>query len=164
MTTPLDDLATALQCTLFPVQVLIVDDDPDARGAMQHALERQGYSVVIAVNGTDALRLLESTHVPVDLLVTDVQMPGLLGDALVLQVRQSWPELPVLFVSGDSRFGTLPDIIGGRCRFLLKPFGTVELLEEVMAVLSGGVQDVSGGGEFQGGIPAAPAFPMSSGA
>lgn len=136
MTTPLDDLAGALQCTLFPVQVLIVDDDPDARGAMQRVLEREGYSVVVAADGVQALRLLEGTHVPVDLLVTDVQMPGLLGDALAVQVRQSWPDLPVLYVSGEPRFATLPSITGGRSRFLLKPFGPAELLDAVLAALT----------------------------
>jgi CheY-like chemotaxis protein len=136
MTTPLDDLASALQCTLFPVQVLVVDDDPDPREAIRRVLERQGYSVVVAANGTEALRLLRSTHVPVDLLVTDVQMPELLGDALVQQVRQSWPDLPVLFVSGEPRFATLPQLIGGPSRFLLKPFGPADLLGGVLAVLA----------------------------
>ena len=158
MTTPLDDLASALQCTLFPVQVLIVDDDPDARGAMQRVLERQGYSVVVAGGGTEALRLLEGTHVPVDLLVTDVQMPGLLGDALVVQVRQSWPDLPVLFVSGEPRFANLPDITGGRSGFLRKPFGPAELLEgvlRVLAPLAGTAAEV----ERAENLPAVPALP-----
>lgn len=136
MTTPLDDLASALQCTLFPVQVLIVDDDPGARGAMQRVLERQGYTVVAAGSGAEALRLLEGTHVPVDLLITDVQMPGLLGDALVEQVRRSWPELPVLFVSGEPTFASLPQSAGGRARFLLKPFGHEELVEGVLRLLA----------------------------
>ncbi len=159
MTTPLDDLASALQCTLFPVQVLIVDDDPDARGAMQRVLERQGYSVVVAGDGVEALRLLEGTHVPVDLLVTDVQMPGLLGDALVVQVRQSWPDLPVLFVSGEPRFATLPEIAGGRSGFLLKPFGAAELLEGVLGVLApqAGTAKEAETAEQRPAPPAAPA-------
>jgi two-component system, cell cycle sensor histidine kinase and response regulator CckA len=136
MTTPLDDLANALQCRLFPVQVLVVDDDPDQREAIRRVLERGGYSVVVAASGAEALRLLRSTHVPVDLLVTDVQMPGLVGDALVRQVRQSWPDLPVLFISGEPRFATLPRLIGGPSRFLLKPFGPAELLDGVLAVLA----------------------------
>jgi CheY-like chemotaxis protein len=136
MTTPLDDLASALQCTLFPVQVLIVDDDPGSRGAMQRVLERQGYSVVVAGSGPEALGLLEGTHVPVDLLITDVQMPGLPGDALVEQVRESWPELPVLFVSGEPAFASLPQSAGGRARFLLKPFGQEELLAGVFRLLA----------------------------
>src|SRR5262245_26475473 len=133
---PLDELASALQCTLFPVQVLIVDDDPDARGAMERVLERQGYSVVAAGSGSEALKLLGGTHVPVDLLVTDVQMPGILGDALVSQVRRSWPELPVLFVSGEPRYSGLPEEAGGRSQFLLKPFNQEELLVAVLRLLA----------------------------
>lgn len=136
MITPLDELATALQCTLFPVQVLVVDDDPDARSAMRRVLERQGYSIVVAGSGAEALKLLEGTHVPVDLLITDVQMPGLLGDALVVRVRRSWPELPVLFVSGEPSFATLPEAAGGRSKFLLKPFTQEELLIAVLRLLA----------------------------
>ena len=138
---PLDELASALQCTLFPVQVLIVDDDPDARGSMRRVLERQGYSVVVAGSGAEALRLLDGTHVPVDLMITDVQMPGLPGDALVEQVRRSWPELPVLFVSGEPAYSSLPVAASGRARFLLKPFGQEELLVGVLRLLAPGTGD-----------------------
>jgi CheY-like chemotaxis protein len=157
MTMPLDQLASALQCTLFPVQVLIVDDDRNAREAMQRVLERQGYSVVVAGSGIEALRLLERTHVPVDLLITDVQMPGLLGDALVMQVRRSWPDLPVLFVSGDPGYATLPEASGGRSRFLAKPFGQDELLVAVLRLLA----PATGTPESDGMTPAPPAPSMS---
>lgn len=133
---PLDDLATALQCTLFPVQVLVVDDDPDARGTMRRVLERQGYSVLLAASGPEALRLLHGTHLPVDLLITDVQMPVLPGDVLVQEVRRSWPELPVLYVSGEPDFANLPEATGGRSRFLRKPYGPEELLDSVLRVLT----------------------------
>lgn len=135
MTTPLAELASALQCTLFPVQVLVVDDDASARAAFQRVLEREGYSVIAAADGSEALQLLRRTHVPVDLLVTDVQMPGMLGDALVMEVRQAWPELPVLFISGEPSFAGLPQAAGGRSQFLLKPFGPDELAQSVAALL-----------------------------
>jgi two-component system cell cycle sensor histidine kinase/response regulator CckA len=133
---PLDDLATALQCTLFPVQVLVVDDDRDARGAMRRVLERQGYSVLLAASGLEALGLLQGTHLPVDLLITDVQMPVLPGDALVQEVRRSWPELPVLYVSGEPGFANLPGLTAGRSGFLRKPYSPEELLESVLRLLA----------------------------
>jgi two-component system cell cycle sensor histidine kinase/response regulator CckA len=136
MSTPLDELDSEIQRTLFPVQVLVVDDDTGSRTGMQRVLERQGYTVVAAHDAEEALQILESTHIPVDLLVTDVQMPGLPGDALVARVRESWPDLPVLFVSGEPRFADLPSSAGGRARFLLKPFAPAELLEGVHAALS----------------------------
>ncbi len=138
MATPLEELAIALRCTVMGVQVLVVDDDDGARTAMQRVFEKRGFGVLVARDAADALRVLERTHLPVDLLVTDVQMPGMLGDALVARVRESWPELPVLFVSGEPDYATLPELTGGRCRFLLKPFGPEELLQSVAAILSEG--------------------------
>ncbi len=135
MTTTLQDLASALQCTLFPVHVLVVDDDASTRTSMQRVLERQGYQVMTASDAFEALRVLEETHVAVDLVVTDVQMPGMQGDALVGRIRRASPELPVLFVSGEPGYAELPDRSGGRSRFLLKPFGPDELLDSVRAVL-----------------------------
>jgi CheY-like chemotaxis protein len=131
----LQELASALQCTLFPVHVLVVDDDSSSRTGMQRVLERLGYEVIVAADAFDALRLLQQTHIAVDLLVTDVQMPGMRGDALVHQIRASWPDLPVLFVSGEPAFASLPDESGGRSRFLLKPFGPEELLETVKTLV-----------------------------
>lgn len=136
MTTTLQDLASALQCTLFPVHVLVVDDDASTRGSMQRVLEHHGYQVITAADAEEALRLLEETHIAVDLVVTDVQMPGMLGDALVDRIRRASPDLPVLFVSGEPSYASLPGSSGGRARFLLKPFGPDELLENIRAVLS----------------------------
>lgn len=135
MTSPLDELISAFRCTFFPVQVLVVDDDVTSRAAMRRVLEHHGYSVIVAETAADGLRLLEGTHVPVDLLVTDVQMPGMLGDALAARVRESWPEMPVLFVSGEPENARLASAAGGRARFLSKPFLPNELLGAVSEVL-----------------------------
>ncbi len=123
------------QCTFYPVQVLVVDDDVTTRAAMRRVLEQQGYSVIVAEDAFDALRVLQSTHVPVDLLVTDVQMPGMRGDTLARRVRESWPDLPVLFVSGEPGFATLPEQIPGQVRFLEKPFLPGELIDQVQSLL-----------------------------
>lgn len=135
MAQSLDQLIEAFHCTFFPVQVLVVDDDVTSRSSMRRTLEHQGYTVIVAEDADAAIRLLKRTHVPVDLLVTDIQMPGMSGDALAAQVRESWPELPVLFVSGDPRNAGLPATLGGSARFLAKPFLPSELIEAVGAVL-----------------------------
>jgi two-component system cell cycle sensor histidine kinase/response regulator CckA len=135
MSASLDELIDGFHCAFFPVQVLVVDDDVTSRAAMRRVLEHVGYTVIVAEHGADALRLLEGTHVPVDLLITDIQMPGMFGDALAARVRESWPDLPVLFVSGEPRFQHLSSEAGGRARFLLKPFLPAELLEAVQDVL-----------------------------
>ncbi|HXW97511.1 MAG TPA: response regulator [Gemmatimonadales bacterium] len=135
MSDPLAQLFSAFQCTFFPVQVLVVDDDVTSRAAMRRVLERHGYTVIVAESPDRALQLLEGTHVPVDLLVTDIQMPGMLGDALAARVREAWPDLPVLFVSGEPSYERLPSETSGRAGFLLKPFLPAELLDAVQSVL-----------------------------
>jgi two-component system, cell cycle sensor histidine kinase and response regulator CckA len=137
----LDELIKSFRCTFFPVQVLVVDDDVTARAATRRALEHQGYSVIVAEDALDGLRMLERTHVPVDLLITDVRMPGMHGDALVVRVREAWPELPVLYVSGEPRHARLVGETGGRVQFLAKPFLPAELLESVREILGLGVTD-----------------------
>jgi CheY-like chemotaxis protein len=135
MTAPLDELISAFRCAFFPVQVLVVDDDVTSRAAMRRVLEHQGYSVIVAETALDALRVLERTHVPVDLLITDMQMPGMLGDVLAARVRESWPDMPIIFVSGEPGYARSSERAGGRVRFLLKPFLPTELLDAVLAVL-----------------------------
>lgn len=135
MPSPLEELISAFRCTFFPVQVLVVDDDVTSRAAMRRILEHEGYTVLVAEHAEDALRLLERTHVPVDLMVTDVQMPGMNGDLLAARVRQACPDLPVIFVSGEPRYEALPTALGGAARFLPKPFLPIELLEAVEGVL-----------------------------
>ena len=130
----LDDLISEFRCTFVPVQVLVVDDDVTSRAAMRRLLEHRGYTVIVAEDAAEALRLLERTHVPVDLLVTDVQMPGMLGDALAARVREAWPELPVLFVSGEPRYASLGRTEGAT-RFLQKPFLPAEFMESVQVAI-----------------------------
>jgi two-component system, cell cycle sensor histidine kinase and response regulator CckA len=135
MSASLDELINSFRCTFFPVQVLVVDDDVTSRAAMRRVLEHQGYSVIVAEDALDALRMLERTHVPVDLLITDVQMPGMTGDVLVARVRESWPDLPVVYVSGEPKNVRLVQETGGDVQFLEKPFLPGELLETVREAL-----------------------------
>lgn len=131
MPASLDELIKSFRCTFFPVQVLVVDDDVTARAAMRRVLEHHGYTVIVAEDGVDALRMLERTHVPVDLLITDVQMPGMKGDVLVTRVRDAWPDLPVIYASGEPSFARLVQETTGQVAFLAKPFLPAELLETV---------------------------------
>ncbi len=142
MSASLDELINSFRCTFFPVQVLVVDDDVTSRAAMRRVLEHQGYSVIVAEDALDALRMLERTHVPVDLLVTDVQMPGMTGDVLVARVRESWPDLPVVYVSGEPRNVRLVQETSGDVQFLAKPFLPHELLETVRDALGLPVSDL----------------------
>jgi len=136
-----DGFLDALRRSLFPVQVLVVDDDEGARRALAGVLHQHKYQVLQAACAADALALLASSHVAVDLIISDIQMPGMRGDALGREVRARWGDLPILFISGDVSFATVPAEIGGPARFLAKPFGASELLEQLHHLL--GTTDAS---------------------
>src|SRR6266403_788913 len=79
--------------------VLVVEDEPVVRGVILEMLEDQGYRTLGAVDGPSGLRILRANS-RVDLLVTDVGLPGMNGRQLVDQARKSRPDLKVLFITG----------------------------------------------------------------
>lgn len=82
--------------------ILITDDDTEDRIRMRRYLQSDGYEVLEAVNGEDALALVGDSAIRIDLLITDVRMPHLDGSELAKRVRGNRPDLKVLFVSGYS--------------------------------------------------------------
>ncbi len=89
--------------------ILVVDDDPALVELLVRVLEEPGYYVTTATNGYEAVRILGDRHV--DLMITDVRMPGLSGFELAAQARLIQPHLHIIYISGyytDLREGTLP--------------------------------------------------------
>jgi len=86
-------------------RVLCVDDDPDTLRVRKLLLESRGYSVLTATSGEEALNLI-SPAASIDLVLLDYVMPGMKGDELAEKVRQRFPALPVVAVSGVEK---LPD-------------------------------------------------------
>ena len=81
--------------------ILLVEDDEPLRKLVSRILNRTGYTVVSASNGEEALRLIDSPeHTGIDLLVSDVVMPGIGGKALAEKLQARLPDLMVLFISG----------------------------------------------------------------
>lgn len=120
--------------------VLLVEDDDSVRSLARRVLLRQGYSVLEARNGNDALTLLEETTGRVHLVLTDVVMPLMNGRALANRIAADFPEMPVLFMSGYTdddiiRRGALPS----GCAFLQKPFTADLLAQTVRETLDGGI-------------------------
>lgn len=120
-----------------PATVLLVDDDPSARGLFGRVLAARGYAVIEACDGRDALARWEAAHAAgrrVDLLVTDVVMPGVGGRALASQLRLRQPALPVLYLSGFADGVVHADV--APTGFLAKPF-TGAALADALAALGG---------------------------
>lgn len=78
--------------------ILLVDDDPDVRSALRRPLERRGHSVLEAEHGGEGLRRLSETRV--DLLITDILMPGGDGIELITELLERHPGIPVIAMSG----------------------------------------------------------------
>jgi len=112
-----------------PKPILVVDDNDELRYLMSRALEQAGYVVFEARNGTEALALL-AERVQIQLLITDVQMPGLSGLELFKRFRDD-SSAPALFISGYAlQASDLPGPL------LEKPFTPALLVETVKRLLA----------------------------
>ena len=83
-----------------PLSVLIVDDDEAVLRFVERVLSEAGYQTMIATNGPDAIQLAHKA--PIDLLLTDVNMPRMTGDELARRLRHDEPTLKVLYLTGYS--------------------------------------------------------------
>ncbi len=108
--------------------VLLVEDEDMVRAVAERALTRQGYTVLTAENGEAALELLESGPRP-DLLISDVVMPVMDGPTMVRKVRERYPDLPVLFMSGYAEEQLRRSIDLDNVAFLPKPFSVQQLAD-----------------------------------
>ncbi|NOS81478.1 MAG: PAS domain S-box protein, partial [Nitrospira sp.] len=115
--------------------LLVVEDQDSIRALMVRALMQQGYRVIEAANGEDALQAAASLTEPVQVLVTDIIMPRMTGLALAEQLRQVWPGLRVFYMSGYSGI-ELPDLLDkpeNAC--IQKPFLPKALVEQLRVFL-----------------------------
>ena len=116
--------------------VLVTEDEEQVRAFVKRSLEQQGYKVLPAGHGAEALALSESYAGPIHLLLTDVVMPSMSGQELSRQLREQRPGLPVIFLSGYSaeaiaHHGRLaPDSL-----FLQKPVSPARLARAVREAL-----------------------------
>jgi CheY-like chemotaxis protein len=107
--------------------ILLVEDEEFLRNVVVDLLSQLGYQVLPAANGEEALELSKQ-NAHIDVLVTDVAMPGLAGPELAAAMRVSQPNLKVIFVSGAPETGC--DLTPGAV-LLMKPF-TIRMLSSKM--------------------------------
>jgi two-component system, cell cycle sensor histidine kinase and response regulator CckA len=118
--------------------VLLAEDEDAVRNLVRRVLGREGFLVLEASRGTEALLAAHDHEGPIDLLVTDVVMPGVGGRTLAERLRIERPDLAVLFVSGYAD-GLTDDLdLSPRTAFLAKPFRTDELVRKVRETLAAG--------------------------
>ncbi|MFV3288865.1 response regulator [Pseudomonas sp. NY11955] len=113
------------------MHLLVVEDDDIVRMLMVEVLDELGYTVIEAEDAAAALRVLEDPSQTLALMMTDVGLPDMRGEALAIKARELRPLLPVLFASGYADSFNVPDgmhLIG-------KPFSIDQLRDKVLAIL-----------------------------
>ncbi|MBR7520494.1 response regulator [Pseudomonas juntendi] len=114
------------------MHLLVVEDDEIVRMLMLEVLGDLGYSVIEAENATAALEVLEDQRQPLALMMTDVGLPDMRGEALAAKARELRPLLPVLFASGYAENIDVPEGM----HMIGKPFSIDQLRDKVKAILA----------------------------
>jgi len=114
--------------------ILIVDDDQNVLQVLEARLQSSGFTIHKAENGQDALRLLKD--IKIDLMISDMKMPGMSGMEVMTKARSLHPGLPIIFLTA---YGTIPDAVkavkAGAIDYLAKPFDGRELVYKLKKVL-----------------------------
>lgn len=120
--------------------IMLVEDEDAVRMFGARALRNKGYNVVEASSGEEALAFLETDADSIDVLITDVVMPGLDGPTMIRKVRESHPDMKVVFISGytEDSFRKRLDEDAGDIHFLPKPFTLQQLAGVVKDVMAAG--------------------------
>jgi two-component system, NtrC family, response regulator HydG len=111
-------------------RILIVDDAPGTLEVLQRNLLSKGYKTFTASNVAEAIQILDATHI--DLVITDLKMPGLGGVHLVRHVRENYRDMEVMIITGyPSVEGAVEAVKTGAEEYLVKPFTDEELFSAV---------------------------------
>jgi CheY-like chemotaxis protein len=128
--------------------LLLVEDEEGVRKMVRIALERSGYTVLIAANGPEALELAREHVGPIDVLITDMVMPRMHGNELAQKLTAERPGMPVIYMSGYPgdvfRATASPDT---EASFLQKPFAPIVLIAKVREVLDRKKEQADGAGK-----------------
>jgi CheY-like chemotaxis protein len=120
--------------------ILLVDDEDLLREGVREILEMSDFSVIEASDGQEALRQFALAE-KVDLVITDIVMPNMDGVDFVTKLREMFPIVPILTISGGSRvvsarFGLDSALLSGANASLTKPFTAKQLIEKVKTLLN----------------------------
>jgi PAS domain S-box-containing protein len=112
-------------------KILLVEDDPALRASVQRSLEKNGYKLIAAADGHEALRTLHDHEDKFDLMITDIALPQMRGTELAERVLRRCPEMKILFMSGYAGDSLPPEA----SHFLPKPFKLETLVRKIRDIL-----------------------------
>jgi CheY-like chemotaxis protein len=133
---PVSSAATAAgSAARGEVTILIVDDEAAVRHVVQRLLERAGYAVLSAANGEEALALAGQHEGQIDLLITDIVLPGLPGPEIAAQIAETRADIKVLYSSGYPGDEITRRGLDPGAAFVEKPFAPATFLQAVSDLL-----------------------------
>jgi DNA-binding NtrC family response regulator len=119
------------------LSVLVVDDEAAVRRFAARVLAREGYTILEAQDGAEALELFNGREAPADVVVTDIVMPRLNGVEFMEAISRSHPGIPVILMSGYASAALSEMGIATPCGIITKPFPAERLLDEVRRCVRG---------------------------
>ncbi|MGN6732389.1 MAG: response regulator [Candidatus Binatia bacterium] len=114
--------------------ILVVDDEEASRELLARIITKAGYEPVQAADGFEALSVLQRLNI--DLVISDILMPGINGYALVARIRAKWPSMPVILTTGYLSQDAAKNMMNGAVDFIPKPIDPEKLLEIIHRRLS----------------------------
>jgi PAS domain S-box-containing protein len=129
--------ASAAEYAATGETVLVIEDEPVVRAVVVEMLAEQGYRTLDAVDGPSGLKILRS-NARIDLLVTDVGLPGMNGRQVADQARETRPDLKILFITGYAESVAISDgFLQPGMEMITKPFDLDHLAQRIRAMISG---------------------------
>jgi len=123
--------------------VLLVEDEAELRDLLAEVLEDTGYTVLRAGDGAEAVKVCAERERPIDLLLTDVVMPGMSGRELAARVQPLRPAMKVLYMSGYTDGAIVHHgVLEPGIAFIQKPFAPPAIAHKVREVLDGSPHEV----------------------
>ncbi len=118
-----------------PLNLLIIDDNEEILVALKDFFSMDNFNVYSAIDGLEALKIIESENIAFDLIITDIVMPNISGVGIISIVKQRWPDVPVIAITG---WGEHPEALAAEADADLvieKPFDLAELKKKVNELL-----------------------------
>ena len=144
-------------------RILIAEDDAGVRLLVARALGLEGHDVTVAEDGELALEMLIERDGAFDFVLSDIRMPAMTGIELAHEIAASWPDLPVLLMTGYAEqkeaADDLAEIIHG---VVEKPFSVAEIRREVARVLAGRSEESETGEADEEAVTDAPHSPAAA--
>ena len=118
-----------------PPNLLIIDDNEEILVALKDFFSADSFNVYSAIDGLEALKIIESENIVFDLIITDIVMPNISGVGIISIVKKRWPNIPVIAITG---WGEHPEALAAEADadlIIEKPFDLAELKKKVNELL-----------------------------